>query len=410
MEVCGAIVAEMASNLIIMPALTRILAGSQAFEVYAAAEQNGLRVVGGECSTVGLAGGFLQGGGHSALSSKHGMGADQILEWEVVTAEGKHLVASPTKNQDLYWALSGGGGGTYAVVVSVTTKAFKEGVVGGAFLQFNKTGASDEAFWQAVEEFHAALPAIVDSGATALYSLTNDSFTVVPVTSPGSTIEQMNKLLQPFKSKMDKIKVPLTLTVTSFPTYYQHFDHYLGPLPYGLPLVNIIDISIAGRIIPRKVVENPDSNAALIGALKKSVYPGGGFMTGGVALKASHSVANNTPSSNAVLPAWRDAIVTILAFAPWDFEKTVDQNTNSEDYLLDVTIPALDAVTPGGYAYLNEANPRQANWKQTFYGANYDKLRSIKKIYDPNDLFFAPTAVGSDAWTIGSRGQLCRAP
>ena len=104
--------------------------------MYTAADARGLRVVGGACATVGLAGSFLQGGGHSTLSSTYGLGADQILQWEVVNANGTHLVASPSENEDLYWALSGGGGGTYGVVVCVTVKAFKDGTIGGAFLTY----------------------------------------------------------------------------------------------------------------------------------------------------------------------------------------------------------------------------------------------------------------------------------
>src|ERR1700712_2958713 len=100
--------------------LTSLTAGVQIFEAYEALAARGLRMVGGECATVGISGGFLQGGGHSALSSTHGLGADQVLEWELVTANGTHLIASPTQNSDLYWALSGGGPGTYGVVVSVT--------------------------------------------------------------------------------------------------------------------------------------------------------------------------------------------------------------------------------------------------------------------------------------------------
>lgn len=84
--------------------------GGQASQFAAA---HGYRVVTGDSPTVGVAGGFTQGGGHSQLSGVYGLGADNVLEWEVVTAEGIHLVATPTKNSDLYWALSGGGGGTY---------------------------------------------------------------------------------------------------------------------------------------------------------------------------------------------------------------------------------------------------------------------------------------------------------
>jgi FAD/FMN-containing dehydrogenase len=55
-----------------------------------------------------MAGGYIQGGGHSLLSSVYGLAADQALSFEVITTEGKFLVASPTQNRDLYWALSGG--------------------------------------------------------------------------------------------------------------------------------------------------------------------------------------------------------------------------------------------------------------------------------------------------------------
>ena len=54
----------------------------------------------------------MQGGGFSILSPKYGLAADQTLEFEVVTMQGEHLIASPTQNEDLYWALSGGVSGS----------------------------------------------------------------------------------------------------------------------------------------------------------------------------------------------------------------------------------------------------------------------------------------------------------
>ncbi|KAI0901030.1 FAD binding domain protein [Annulohypoxylon nitens] len=383
-------------------------AGVQAFELYQKASDVGLRVVGGACATVGLAGGFLQGGGHSTLSSTYGMATDQILEWEVISANGTHLIASPFQNEDLYWALSGGGGGTYGVVISATVKAFKDGVVGGAFLSFNKTGIPDEKFWKGVEEFHSALPAIVDSGATVLYSLVNDSFTVVPLTAPGKTQQQVSALLQPFLSKMKDLTVPVTSTVTSYPTFLEHFNEYLGPLPYGRPELNPINVSIGGRLIPRHIVENSTSNTGLIEALKLSVHPGGDYITGGIAFNVGHGVVGKNLSSNAVLPAWRDSILTLLTFAPWDFNGTRNANLAADEYLLKDTIPALTALAPEGGAYLNEANLQQPDWQKTFYGANYAKLKSIKKVYDPLDLFFANTGVGSEAWAPDGDGRLCR--
>ena len=79
-------------------------AGVQAVDAYQYAQNRGHVVVGGNSPSVGIAGGYTQGGGHSPLSSKFGMAADQALEWEVVTAKGEHLIASPSQNSDLYWA------------------------------------------------------------------------------------------------------------------------------------------------------------------------------------------------------------------------------------------------------------------------------------------------------------------
>lgn len=83
--------------------------GVQAKELYAAAKKYGVTCVGGEGATVGVVGGFVLGGGHSPLSSLYGTGADHVLEMEVVTADGKLVVANAEENADLFWALSGSG-------------------------------------------------------------------------------------------------------------------------------------------------------------------------------------------------------------------------------------------------------------------------------------------------------------
>ena len=99
-------------------------AGIQAWELYAAAKAAGVTVVGGEGRTVGVMGGYILGGGHSPLSSIYGMGADQVLSMEVVTADGRFVTASATSNPDLFFALCGGGGSTFGVVSSVVVKAY----------------------------------------------------------------------------------------------------------------------------------------------------------------------------------------------------------------------------------------------------------------------------------------------
>ncbi len=73
----------------------------------------------------------------------------------------------------------------------------------------------------------------------------------------------------------------------------------------------------------------------------------------------------------------------------------------------DVLSPPLEKLTPGGAAYLNEANFDQAGWQQLFYGDNYAKLLTIKKKYDPGNVFWGKTAVGSEALEVTADGRLC---
>lgn len=77
-------------------------AGVLGYEVTEAGKTAGQVFVGGECPTVGPVGGYIQGGGHSALTTNFGMVADQALEHEVVTANGSIVTASRTKTADLF--------------------------------------------------------------------------------------------------------------------------------------------------------------------------------------------------------------------------------------------------------------------------------------------------------------------
>lgn len=79
------------------------------------------------------------------------------------------------------------------------------------------------------------------------------------------------------------------------------------------------------------------------------------------------------------------------------------QTKMTEEY-----VPQLSRLAPNSGCYLNEADPYQPSWQTVFYGKNYDELRAIKKKYDPKDLFYATTAVGSDEWVVKEGRRLCR--
>ena len=98
-------------------------AGVQWGDAYKFADSVGKLLVGGDNGFVGAAGGWVQGGGHSFNTPVYGMGVDNLLEMDIVTADGQLQTISECSNPDLFFAVRGGGGGTWGVATRVTYKA-----------------------------------------------------------------------------------------------------------------------------------------------------------------------------------------------------------------------------------------------------------------------------------------------
>ncbi|CAM1503621.1 Fc.00g012120.m01.CDS01 [Cosmosporella sp. VM-42] len=368
--------------------------GSQAVE---AVNAKGLAVVSGECPTVGLAGGYSQGGGHSVLSTAFGLGADQTLEFEAVTAAGTIVKASSRQNSDLYWAMSGGGGGNYAIVTSLTVRAHNVGKIGGAALQMTVAGISKETFDEAVLKFHELMPAMIDQGASVIYYVTNQVLVIMPITVVNSTGDFVReKVLGPFTDELARLGIKAAVSYSTL-GFYEHYDTYSGPLPYGH--LGVSDYQFGGRLIPRSVIEN--DNESFQEVIRNITA------NGVIAVGSAGTYKGYKGVSNAVLPQWRSSIMSMQIGTPWDstnWDKMLaDQKRITNEY-----VPLLTSVTPGAGAYLNEADFNQPSWEETFYGANWVKLSLIKKKWDPTSVFYNFKGVGSDAWTVANNGRMCR--
>ncbi|KAG8817171.1 hypothetical protein FRC19_011520 [Serendipita sp. 401] len=98
---------------------TRVKGTSHDLDSVRAANAHGVVVVGGASYSVGVAGGWVLGGGHSPISTQYGLGVDNVVQFEIVTPDGKLRIANQYENKDLFWALRGGGPG-FGVVTKVT--------------------------------------------------------------------------------------------------------------------------------------------------------------------------------------------------------------------------------------------------------------------------------------------------
>lgn len=125
------------------------------------------------------------------------------------------------------------------------------------------------------------------------------------------------------------------------------------------------------------------------------------------ALSTNSSVREVGPvATNAFSPFFDDAFLSIIAGAAWDWIRDWVESRPLQYDLMDRIMPAPEAAKPGTGAYLDVANWQQSNWQETFYGPDNQQLRRNKNTYDPNDVFYGMTAVGSEAWTKDSGGRL----
>ncbi|KAH7082368.1 FAD binding domain protein [Paraphoma chrysanthemicola] len=378
-------------------------AGVQAFEAYTAAHNAGLAVLGGQCITVGIAGGYTQGGGHALLSGKHGMGADQALEWEVVTTNGTLLTASPTENSDLYWALSGGGGGTYGVVVSLTARAHLDTIMGGLTLAFASPSGTidDDVLWDAVSFFQQrALPGIVDAGAHIQWAVAGPIFFIGETSIPGATEDDMRSIMKPFTDYLTNQGLAYQMNVTSYPNFYEHADHYIGPFPYGTFYSAQIQ---GGAMISRSTALSNSTGPELIKRLRH-IGTTSNFTV--ISYGFNGTIKDPSTPSNAVHTGWRELLSYFVISQQWNYNVPFSVMDEQERQLTEQIMPPLQELASG--AYMNEADFRNPRWQEEFYGSNWEKLSSLKKKWDPTGILYAKTAVGSEAWEEDEEGRLCR--
>ncbi|KAK2013378.1 FAD binding domain-containing protein [Colletotrichum eremochloae] len=373
----------------------KVGAGVQVGEAQSAAHAQGLVVVGGNSPTVGLAGGYTQGGGHGPLVSKYGLAADQVLEWEVITATGERIVATPTESSDLYWALSGGGGGVYGAVLSMTVKAFPDSIVSSANLTFATTGISDDAFYGVVKTYLTSLPKIVDAGAVSIWLLGGGAFLMQPTTLPNKTKEELQTLMQPTLDALNAAGIQYDYHINQYNTFLDSYND-MNPEPA------VTEFNIGGRLMPRTLVADNASADNLTQTLRSIVNDGG--LISGLSINVARP---DGVVPNAVTPAWRSALFSAGVGTSYNRDNFTTLEVG-QSMVTDVILPQLKALTPGGGAYLNEADRNEADYQDVFYGGNYAKLKAIKQKYDPSSTFYALTGVGSDDWTVRSDGRLCR--
>ncbi|KAH8907907.1 FAD-binding domain-containing protein [Coniochaeta sp. PMI_546] len=384
-------------------------AGEQMIDVYTYLDALNQTIVGGGGETVSV-GGYLTGAGHSLLSARHGLGADQVLEMRVVTPTGHLIVANECQNPDLFWAMRGGGGSTFGVITSVTMRTYPTPQLTNLFLTLATVNSSSPRVWDMVAYVLSQFPSLGDAGLSGYGYL----FNAIPnpldggVTSVSGMIASvvlqdtqsprvMTDLWAPVLTHISQTwpEVIIDTNITTFPSFLAWYHEHHDTTPTGN------DTYVGSRLL---------DETALTANLTASAEAFKQMSSGGVStayLVSGKGVHDALPrgGGDAVLPAWRRAY--IHATVGVDFSPLNATARAEAVAKLDYFIEPLRKLAPDMGAYMNEANPYEPDWQHQFWGTNYERLVTIKRAVDPDDVLWCTPCVGNERWReVGN--QLCR--
>jgi FAD/FMN-containing dehydrogenase len=387
--------------------------------------QAGRYVQGGGCQTVGVAG-LVQGGGFGSWSKRYGTAAGGLLEAEVVTADGEVRIANPCRNPDLFWAIKGGGGGTFGVLTRLTLRTRELPEFFGAVLA--RIQPASEAAYRAL------IAKALDFYRTDLMNphwgekmIFGHDFNVAMLFQ-GITREQAQATWAPFfewvraRSEYSFINEPNVLSVPArqfwSPQYMtQHLPSavLLDDRPSALPNraywtenreeAGVFWHGYKTAWLTATLLEPAQLPALVEAVLSVTRHWGVAFhYNKGLAGAPAEEIAaaRDTATNPAVLDAFTCAF--IAGGGPPAFVGLPGGGPDlgqARDHASGIgkAMDELLKVAPGAGAYVSESDYFQADWQKAFWGANYPRLAAIKRKYDPDGLFFVHHGVGSEDWS-----------
>lgn len=389
-------------------------------DVVKVAKANNVTVATGGSVSVGAIGGWPSGGGHGPATQAFGFGADQVLEAEVLLADGRTVVANHCQHADLFRALRGGGPG-YGIVLSMTVKARPNvNVVTAHHLTIvpRVITADNSALLDAVSVLLQLYPGLIDAGVGG-YSYWYNHYPTVAVANStsgykhgvwtiGGGLDVAQAALQPVVDRLrrDNLNSSLLSIQEDYVTYPDYWSFYEAEM--GLYDAEGNTLIMSSRLIERAQVANFTAVREAVEVISDA--PVGQYNSHCVLLVGGGQVAlDGADPLSGLNPVWRRVPYAVVTIRSIPLNTTNDQRQAIEDDML-AKGAAMKRFAPGTGAYLNEADRNDPDYVENFYGDNYASHLATKRKYDPGNNFYCPTCVGSEAFLAEkSDGPLCLA-
>ncbi|KAI0045240.1 FAD-binding domain-containing protein [Auriscalpium vulgare] len=361
-------------------------------ELYRALTPYGKMVVGGTAVTVSAGGGYVQGGGHSAFSPLLGLASDNALEYQVVIANGAIVTANAHSHPDLFWALRGGGAGSWGVIISVTLRTHPT---------FDVTAHSATVLMSSSEQAGAVMAAHAERIFDWDSVRAGQYFFLYDLPATGIALSLWSLFLNLTGIDAHAQMAPFLGMARSLGATVANEAAVTRPFSEILELTGPDDVAgmsviLGSRLVPAAAYR--DQPARIGAAYQKLLDQGAQGVLGH--LVAGGRVTENAHIDSAVNPKWRTAKTHVVIVRGWNDTETPAGVERIKHELTDVHMPVLVEMTGESQsgAYSNEADAREPNFRETFYGESYGRLKKVKDVYDSQGLFIVAAGVGSEEW------------
>ncbi|MBL0923008.1 MAG: FAD-dependent oxidoreductase [Sphingomonadaceae bacterium] len=391
-------------------------AGTLWGEVYrTVARDHGRYVQGGGCMTVGTAG-FIQGGGFGSFSKQYGTGAANLIEAEVVTADGAVRIVNAWQEPELYFALRGGGGGTFGVVTRLTLRTHPLPDTFGAVMF--EASAADDAAWKALVEqmllFYREQLHNPNWGEQIRF-LPKRRLSVSMLCHSRDENE-IRATWSPFfdwiASQAGRVTLSNEPLVLALPGRSLWDPDFLRGLP-GITLADdrsgaspdnlfwATNLGEVGQVLnayqSRWIAASwlqPSRLDTLVNALIDASREWSVGLHTNKGLAGGSAEARSATRETATNPEVVDAFALLICAA--DAPPAYPGISGHEPDVAGGRIEAASvrramapivALDPDAGCYISEADYFEANWQRAYWGSNYMRLAKAKRRYDPHSLF-----------------------
>jgi hypothetical protein len=344
---------------------------------------------------VSVSGGWSQFGGHGPFTNVYGLGVDQWLEAKIVTADGELKILNDVSNPELFWALRGGGGGTFGVVVEATMKVYPDLPITTFAWWINATAPKSPEFEAATAYLVGQLPELHAQGVGgAVYSVGNALRGYNTHIGNISSTAKTNAIWKPVLEKLQSFPgmtkfQSRTFNFKNFKEFYDTtFPHETMPLQkrHGPGEVSSMPKSYGVAAMDTHLLASTHLKSPKITEALKTV---GGHW---IMIMAAPRPGVGDAKSVSVLPAWRKATVHFVGLGAM---AGLMNGSNIRQF------------APEMGAYGNEAEYTEPDWQRAFWGENYQRLSELKSKYDPDMLFWVTPGVNADYMNVVDK-RVCK--